>query len=476
METRSTTTLRKGLAHFTSARTPAILLITAVILLLAGCSGGEETAASAAQVADAPSQSANADSASAAAPAGETFNGLPVGFTAEGWPFRGAPDAPVTMYEFSDFQCPFCNRYVVQTEPAINERYVQEGQVRVVFRDLPLEGLHPNAPAAHEAANCVAEQGAAAHWAMHSKLFESQTEWGALADPLPVFQRLTSEVGADAAAWQGCMESDRTVAAIEASVQEALTLGFDGTPSFLIATADGLTFPLVGAQPFQRFEAALDSMLAGELPAEAAAAQPAPAVPFWATDEGLAPDPARPGYTAAGDATRGSADAEIIVIEFSDFQCPYCLRHHQQTQPVLDDQFVETGKVRWVFKHFPLSFHLQAPAAGVASECAGDQGKFWEMYDLLFNSVGAWSNSNPDPTFIALAEELDLDSDVFAACLSNPAKAALIESDQADGADYVQGTPTFIVRFGNQGRIIPGALPEATFVNELNKVLDELGL
>ncbi len=81
------------------------------------------------------------------------------------------------MVEYSDFQCPFCARYFVQTEPAINDSFVRSGQVQVIFRDFPIEGLHPNAPAAHIASLCVADQGAPLYWAMHGKLFQTQTEW-----------------------------------------------------------------------------------------------------------------------------------------------------------------------------------------------------------------------------------------------------------------------------------------------------------
>ncbi|MGL4647766.1 MAG: DsbA family protein, partial [Caldilineaceae bacterium] len=79
--------------------------------------------------------------------------------------------------------------------------------------------------------------------------------------------------------------------------------------------------------------------------------------------------------------------------------------------------------------------------------------------------------NEPNPIFVEVATELGLDAEAFAACLLDPAMLALVEADATDGAAYVQGTPTFIVRYGNEGRIIPGALPEATFIGELEKVL-----
>ncbi len=270
-----------------------------------------------------------------------------------------------------------------------------------------------------------------------------------------------------------CIAGDAKLAPLAESVAAAGALGLDGTPSFrIINEASGDAYTLVGAQPYDRFAAALDAVLAGEAPP--VAAQPEqPAVPFWATAEGLAIDPENPGYTMAGDQTRGSADAAVVVVEFSDFQCPYCKQHAERTQPELDKSFVDTGAVRWVYKSFPLAIHLQAPAAGVAAECAADQGMYMEMHTALFARVNEWSTSDPSPAFTQIAGDLGLDTDAFAACLEDPAKAALVEADRNDGAPYVQGTPTFIILTSSGGRIVPGALPLATFSAELQKAVDE---
>ena len=196
------------------------------------------------------------------------WEGMQVGFTAEGYPFRGEPNAPITMYEYSDYQCPFCARYFVQTEPAINENYVRTGKVRVVFRDFPIQELHPNAPAAHRASLCVAEQGADLYWAMHNKLFQTQTEWSNSTDPQPVFARLAEEAGADMDAYKQCMTTadEEKQPIIEAGLAAGQEAGVTGTPSFIFVGADGVSYPLVGAQPYDQFALYIDSMLAGEKP------------------------------------------------------------------------------------------------------------------------------------------------------------------------------------------------------------------
>jgi protein-disulfide isomerase len=410
----------------------------------------------------------------------ESYKGIPVGFTDDGYPYRGEPDAPITMFEFSDYQCPFCNRYFVQTEPALDEAYVRSGQVRVVFRDYPIVELHPNAPAAHLASVCVAEQGSAElYWELHAALFRSVEEWQASATPNDIFARLAEEAGADVAQLQSCLADPAQTALVDERVNQAVQLGYNGTPTFqFLRHEDGAIFTLVGAQSFDTFAELLDAVLAGETPqTEEPQAQQEGSneVPFWATAEGWTPDPDRPGYNMAGDQYRGNLDASVTIVEFSDFQCPYCKRHVEQTQPALDATFVDTGKVLWVFKHFPLSIHPQAPAAGVAAECAAEQGQFWEMYHLLFKDTTIWSIPDPSNIFIDLAGQLSLDTEAFAACLEDTEIASRVDSDMQEGAQFVRGTPTFIIIYGNQGSIIPGALPEERFVEILNGVLDEVG-
>ena len=407
--------------------------------------------------------------------------GVPVGFTAEGFPFRGQPDAPVTIREYSDFECPFCVRHFVQTEPALLDAYLSTGQVRVIFRDFPIESIHPNAPAAHVAALCIGEQGAEQYWEMHDKIFQTQSEWGNATDPAPIFARLAGEINADLDAYQACLDAGEKPALIAAALNEGQVAGVTGTPSFELSWAGGEDrYLLVGAQPFDEFARNIDALLAGEMPpvamqaeAEQQQAQGDQQIPFWATAEGWQPDPDRPGYNMAGDQYRGSLDAPVTVIEFSDLQCPFCKRHTFETQPILDEQFVDSGQVLWIFKHFPLSIHPQAPAEGIAAECAAEQGQFWEMHHAAFEHVERWSVNDPNPVFVELAGDLGLDVPAFETCLADPAMADRVQSDMVDGMQFVQGTPTFIVLYGGTGRIIPGALPAESFTEALNQFLDE---
>lgn len=406
------------------------------------------------------------------APTGE-YDGIPVGFTAEGYPYRGSPDAPITMYEYSDFQCPYCSRYFVQTEPALDRSYVRNGTVRVVFRDFPLAELHPNAPAAHVTALCVADQGAVLYWTIHARLFETQAEWNQLPDPAPYFAKLVKEIGANQEQYQACVDKGEKKAIVEQRVAEAMKLGFSGTPSFqFVRESTAEVFPLVGAQPYDQFSGMIDTLVAGGTPKTAQEEPGSNEIPFWATADGLKPDPDRPDQDMAGDFYRGNPDAKVVVIEFSDFQCPFCRKHTLETQPVLDEKFVNNGKIFWVFKNFPLTIHPQAPAAAAAAECAAEQGKFWPMHDQLFNSTDQWSVDDPTPIFTDLAKQLGLDVDAFTTCLTAGEAAKRVQEDLDAGTPFVRGTPTFIVLYNGKGSIIPGALPADRFTSILQEVLD----
>jgi protein-disulfide isomerase len=380
------------------------------------------------------------------------------------------------MIEYSDFQCPFCARYFVQTEPAINDNFIRDGQLRVIFRDYPIVELHPNAPAAHVASLCAAEQSAVIYWEMHDKLFQTQAEWGNATDPAANFERLAEESSADMDAFKACMaDMASKQPLIDAALVEGQAIGVSGTPSFQLKAATGDPYLLVGAQPYEEFAAYVGALAKGEappVPAEQAQAEPQE-LPLWATPDGWKPDPDRPGFNVSGDQYMGNPEAKAVVLEFTDFQCPYCRQHALETQPTLNEKFVDTGDVLWIFRHYPLSFHPQAEAASVAAECAADQGQFWEMKKLLFDEQENWSVDEPKSKFMELAGQLSLDAAKFEVCIDDPATLENIQGDR----DSVQlnGTPTFVIFVDGQlaGQPIGGALPTETFVDVMQQVVEQ---
>ena len=169
---------------------------------------------------------------------------------------------------------------------------------------------------------------------------------------------------------------------------------------------------------------------------------------------------------ALGDApVRGSAMAPVTVLEFSDFQCPYCVRSRPTVAKIRETY---GDKVRWAFRHFPLSFHDKAEKAGEAAACAGDQGKFWEMHDRLWASTQKLGV--PDLKQHAVA--LGLDAAKFDQCLDSGQHAGLVARDEETGQGYgVSGTPAFFVN----GRPLVGAQPFEAFQQVIDDELARAG-
>jgi protein-disulfide isomerase len=167
---------------------------------------------------------------------------------------KGDPEAPITVFEISDFQCPYCRGFWEETLPQLEREYVQTGKVRFVFLNLPLVSLHPNAPAAHEFAMCAARQDR--FWPVHDLLFQHQSAWANLPEPAPFFTSLSDSLALDKAAMTECLETGAVRTLIQ---QEAVALsqaGVTGTPSFVI---EGGLMPNV---PFELWRPVLDSIFA----------------------------------------------------------------------------------------------------------------------------------------------------------------------------------------------------------------------
>jgi protein-disulfide isomerase len=414
---------------------------------------------------------ATAAPASAVSPV--DYAGVPMGFTPDGYAAMGDPKAPVTLEEYTDFLCPFCGRHVLQTVPTLIQKYVATGQLYYVFHDLPLAGLHPTSERGHVAARCVAAQGAPLFWKMHDELFGAQAEWGELPDPTEYLASAAKKAGADMGAYQQCLSAGDTVTAVQQSIAAGEALGFSGTPSFrFLANKSGKAYTLVGAVPAAVFSSWIDALLQGQDPPPTPT-PPQPQVPLWASAKGLAPDPNRPGFDVAGSPYKGNPQAKVVVIEFSDFGCATCLQHQQEVQPSIDKAYVESGKLLWVFKYLPATDPAQAAAR--AAVCAGEQGRFWEMHDLLFKTQAQWAVAQPEPVLQQLAGQLSLNAEQFGACLSSQKAKDQVAADVADAQQATQSAPTFIFMIGNRGGVLEGSRSLAEFTNIIDSVLQQAG-
>ena len=188
-----------------------------------------------------------------------------------------------------------------------------------------------------------------------------------------------------------------------------------------------------------------------------------------------APDVRTVSVDLGNHPTRGSNTARLTLIEFSDYQCPFCARHTKDTNPQLQKEYVDSGKVRYVFFDMPLeSMHKSAFKAAEATRCAGDQGKYWEMHERLFASqqmLEPWS---------AHAQALGLDGKMFEACMNGGKYAQAVRADIAVAQKLgISGTPSFLLALSDPKdpqkvtglSLVRGAQPFNNFKTELDKAL-----
>ena len=167
---------------------------------------------------------------------------------------------------------------------------------------------------------------------------------------------------------------------------------------------------------------------------------------------------------ADDDAVLGEDNAPVTIVEFSDYECPFCGKFHQQTLPQINENYIKTGKVKLIYRDFPLGFHQQAQKAAEAAECAGEQNKYYEMHDKLFiDGVQGGVES-----FKKFAANIGLDTNKFNSCLDSGAMASEIQKDMSDGAQYgVTGTPGFFIN----GQLVSGAQPYQVFAQAIEQAL-----
>jgi len=167
--------------------------------------------------------------------------------------------------------------------------------------------------------------------------------------------------------------------------------------------------------------------------------------------------------SADDDPVMGSKNAKVTVIEFSDFQCPFCRSFWRDTFSQIKKEYIDTGKVKFVYRDYPLSFHPMAMPSAQAAECADDQGKFWEMHDKIFGEqekLGQGTVTFAVSDLKKWAAAIGLNAGQFNQCLDSGKYKAEVDKDFADGsASGVSGTPSLFIN----GRLLVGAQPFASF-------------
>ena len=179
--------------------------------------------------------------------------------------------------------------------------------------------------------------------------------------------------------------------------------------------------------------------------------------------------------TLADQPSLGQADAPVTMIEFTDYQCPYCKRFHDNTFPKLREKYINTGKLRYVMMDLPLRFHAQARPAANAAHCAAEQDQFWQMREILFKNSRALGQQ----ALLGYAGDLSLDVAVFSKCLDAKLHDRKIQRDMqiARGAGFT-GTPSFVIGRSVNGQIdgvaLIGAKPLAEFESQIQRLLPKV--
>jgi len=379
-------------------------------------------------------------------------------------PQWGKPNAPVTIVEISDFQCPFCSR-VGPTIKQLKEKYGPD-KIRVVWKHNPLP-FHKNARPAHEAAQTVfALGGSDAFWKFHDSAFANQQ---ALSDEN--YEKWAKEAGVDPVKFKAAYTSKKYAAKVDEDLAMAKKVGATGTPAFRI---NGVT--LSGAQPIDKFSEVIDQQLAEAKKLVASGTKPSDVyVSLTNKNQNAAPAQANKKEDAEeedknvwrvlvqdDDPIRGPKDALVTMIIFSDYQCPFCKRVEDTLKQV---QSAYPNDVRFVWKDNPLPFHPRAkPAATLARfvyKAKGDKA-FWEMHDAIFES-------NPkleDDDLKGLAEKAGVRWDDVKAAIDNNKFGDKIDSSVELANDVqARGTPHFFIN----GVRLSGAQPLDAF----KKAIDE---
>ncbi len=280
---------------------------------------------------------------------------------------------------------------------------------------------------------------------MHERLFETVGEWGGQENASELFKGYATELGLNTDAFAACLESGETAAQVQAELEQGSAAGVTGTPAFFVND-----WFVSGAQPFAVFQETIEKALRGEHPPPTPTPLPPGATPFD-------PNPERPGYTYGGDAYCGSEEAEITLAAFVDFQSPENRQHFLTEWAELEKEYVDTGKVRLMVKHFPALEHAQGFTAAEAAECAGQQGDFCSMYDLLFEKQDDWSQAEDvSATLKGYAAELSLDGDAFATCLDEGQTSEKVMQDVNLGQQNLfLPAPVFFLFKGQRGSDVP---------------------
>ena len=291
------------------------------------------------------------------------------------------------------------------------------GKVRFVYRELTYG--NPSAQKASEAALCAGELGS--YWEMNEQLFATTGEWGQSEDPTDLLKGYAEDLGLDSKAFAECLDSGQTVVILQGEQMAAQDLGVNVTPYFFVND-----LPVPGGQSIETLGKLIDFAAAGgEIPEVI---------------------PVGDDYHVFGDGQQATS----VVIVFVDYGSPDSAKHARETLPALAEGHIGTGTMIYIVHPWAGEAGSASAQAAIAAECAGEQGEYRGMHDLLLDEQEAWSEAaDPNSLFVEYAESLGLDLSEFETCLdSEQAWLRVQGSTVLASLNNLPGIPFFVFNNG----------------------------
>ena len=383
-------------------------------------------------------------------------------------PIWGAEDALVTIVLFDDFECPFCSR-LYGTYEQLKKDY--EGKIRIAFVNLPL-GFHKKAKDAAYTAAAAHKQGK--FWEVYSFLFTKQKEWNRVPDFKEWLENNKADIPADWEALKKDMESKEIEKIVEEDIKTATSLGLRGTPASFV---NGRF--ISGALPIDSFKKVIEEEYKkvegkgskGDALYREIIKDGKPAVAKVNGNKADKEDPNKVYQIklSGKEAVKGAKNPKVTIIEFSDFQCPFCSKAFKTIEDV-------TGKykndVKVVYKNLPLGFHQEAKPAALFAHAVknlyGDE-KFFQIASILYAKQNEWK-ANSEEKFESYAKEIGADwAKVKAEAAKPETEAAVSEDIREAGTHNLSGVPAFFVN----GKKVSGAKPADFFENMIESIIKE---
>lgn len=339
----------------------------------------------------------------------------------------GVEDAPITIVEFVDYGSYKTKKMFLEEFPTIKEKYIDTNLVRWVYRDFPPTGIGSSLEAAI-AAECAGQQDKFEE--MHEKLLITQP-----AHSDDFIEKYAQELVPNTNTFRDCIQSPEARQEVLDDKAYGESLGVTNIPTYFINGTK-----VVGVHTAEEFGEKIESKMLDVL---IIPGRPEGSIDNYKDIEG-------------DDARLGDKDAPVTIVEFGDYECPFCIKFFENVFPLIKENYIDTGKVKYIYRDFPLSFHTQAKRAASAAECAGEQRHYYAMHDKILGGKFALTEK-----FLRVyAREIGLNEEDFAECLADKRYYPEIEEDIADGeALGVSGVPTFFIN----GVRISGAKPYEEF-------------